>query len=111
MTTVERMKLNRLFQIRDEQKALQAEKMELIKHFGYGTRRSADYPGMKLMIQRAGWSSGVSWLYVARDFAHRLKWSNDKLQSFAERHRSRTRHNKRVAFSVDTAKNPVVLPI
>jgi len=111
MTYAERMKLNRLFKIRDLQKKLHEEKMELMLEIGYGTHRSKDFPGMKLMVQRAGWSTHVSWLYVARELAAKLKMSREKLKEIAESHRTRTNRNKRVVITIDTAKNPKVLPV
>ncbi len=111
MTAAQREKLNRLFQIRAEQKLLLEEKLELMNELGYGTWRSLDFPGIKLMIQRASWTNGISWLHVAQDLARKFGMSQERLKEIADNNRTRTRRNKRVAFAIDRVKNPKVLPI
>lgn len=111
MTYAERMKLNRLFQIREQIKKLNEERNNLILEVGYGIHRSKDFPGWKLKVCKAGWRTGVSWAYVAKLLAYKLGWDENKLHALAKENRTGHRRSKHVSIIRDTCRHPRILPI
>ena len=111
MTEQMRKALVRLLEIREQQDSLQKEKMKLAEQVGLGTHRLKEFPGKLIIVQRAGWSSYISWSSVARKLARQYGLSESKLKRIAENYRSRTRRNQCVVFRIDRVKNPKILPI